>query len=163
MRRTPWSRLVWITVVVTNVAYLALRVAESRGAVVPPVPAISYLVVLVIGGVVLGLGRQVRQYTRGDRRRIDLLLAARTVVLATASAHTGALLSGWYAGHVLLVLSDLDLPARREVAVTAGVALLCAVALAVVGLVVERWCEIPPEDGEDGGGSRAGEPSGSPV
>lgn len=162
MRRTPWSRLVWIAVVAANVAYLALRVAESRGATLAAVPLLASFVVLVIGGVVVGLGRTVRQYTRGDRRRIDPLLAARTVVLATASAYTGALLSGWYAGQVLLVLGDLELPARRELALSAGFALLCTVALAVVGLVVERWCEIPPDEGEDGG-SGASAASGSPV
>jgi DMSO reductase anchor subunit len=162
MRRTPWSRLVWIAVVAANVAYLALRVAESRGVTLPAVPLISSLVVLVIGGVVVVLGRQVRQYTQGVRRRIDPLLAARTVVLAKASAHTGALLSGWYAGQVLLVVSDLDVPARRDVAVTAGLALLCTVALAVVGLVVERWCEISPQDGEEEDGETSAA-SGSPV
>ena len=83
----------------------------------------------------------------------DVLLAARTVVLATASAYTGALLSGWYAAHVLLVLGDLEIASRRDLAVTAGAALLCTIFLAVVGLVVERWCEVPPPADGDGGAS----------
>ena len=163
MRRTPLSRLVLTALVTTNVAYLALRVAESQGLTPPPVPPLSSLVVLVIAGVVAALGWRVRQYLRGRRPGLDPLLAARTVVLASASAWTGALLTGWYAGQVLLVAGDLQIEARRDVALAAGAALVCTVVLAVVGVVVERWCEIPPpeDDGTERGPAR--QPSGSPV
>ena len=164
MQRTPWPRLGLIAVVATNLSWLALRVAEAQGGPPPPVPLLSCLVVLLIAGVVGGLGWRVRQYLNGRRPGLDPLLAARTVVLATASAYTGALLTGWYAGQVLLVLGDLQIEARREIAVAAGAAAVCTVVLTVVGVVVERWCEVPPpeDDGERAGpGARA--PSGSPV
>lgn len=160
MTRTPWRRLLLVAVVVAAVAAGVLRIAESRGATVLPVPPLSSVVVLLIGGVVVSLGWAVRQYTRGKRPALDPLLAARTVVLATASAYTGALLSGWYAGHVLLVLGDLAIDGRRDVAVSAGTSLVCTVLLTVAGLVVERWCEVrPPED--DGPGTGASATSGS--
>ena len=47
------------------------------------------------------LGWHVRQYLQGKRPDLDALRAARTVVLAKASCYTGALLAGWYGGHVL--------------------------------------------------------------
>jgi len=155
MRRTPVLRVLAVAALATAVAAALLRVVESRGGTLLPVPVLAWVVILVIAAVVGGLGWNVRQYTAGKRPELDMLLAARTVVLATASAYTGALLTGWYAAQVLVVLGDIDLAARREVAVTAGIAALAAVLLAVVGLVVERWCEIPPPDDDEGGASAA--------
>lgn len=151
MRRTPRARLGLIALVAGGFTFGGLRLAESRGAALLPVPVLSSLVVLVIAAVVLSLGWSVRQFTEGKRPGLDPLLAARTVVLATASAYTGALLTGWYAAHVVLVLGDLEIQARRDLAVSAGAAMLCTVVLAVVGLVVERWCEVPPPDDDEGG------------
>lgn len=151
MRRTPWTRLLGVAAVATAVAWAALRVAESQGASLLPVPLLSCAVLLVIAGVVLSLGWSVRQYTRGKRPGLDPLLAARTVVLATASAYTGALLTGWYVAHVLVALGDWEIEVRRDLVTSAGVATLCTVALAVVGLVVERWCEVRPRDDDEPG------------
>lgn len=160
MKRTPWPRLLLLAGAATAFTFGGLRIAESRGAALLPVPLLSSAVVLLIAAVVLGLGRQVRRFTQGSKPDLDPLLAARTVVLATASAYTGALLTGWYAAHVLVVLGDLAIPARRDLALSAGTALVCTVALAVVGLVVERWCEVPPPD-DDAGGPGASAASGS--
>lgn len=151
MRRTPWTRPLVVAVVAAAVSAAALRIAESRGAVLLPVPVLAPAVVLAIGAVVLALGWNVRQYTRGKRPGLDPLLAARTVVLATAAAYTGALLTGWYAAHVLVALGDLGLDARRDLAVSAGIAVVTAVVLTVAGLVAERWCEVPPPDDDEHG------------
>lgn len=155
MRRTPVRRVVTVAVVATAVAAAILRVVESRGGTLLAVPVVAWVVVLAIAGAVGALGWNVRQYTSGRRPELDMLVAARTVVLATASAYTGALLTGWYAAQVLVVLGDLDIPGRRDVAVTAGIATGAAVVLVVVGLVVERWCEVPPPDDDEGGGAAA--------
>ncbi|MCL3861454.1 DUF3180 domain-containing protein [Actinotalea sp. K2] len=160
MQRTRISRLGVVAGVTTAASFVVLRLIESRGGTPPPVPWLSWLVVLLIGAVVAGLGWSVRQFTRGKRPGLDPLLAARTVVLATASAYTGALLSGWYAAQVLLVIGDLTIDVRRERALAAGVALGCTVLLGVIGLVVERWCQVPPPEDDDGAGAA---PSGSAV
>lgn len=161
MRRTPWTRLLLVAVAAAAAGVAVLRIAESQGATLLPVPVLACAVVLLIAAVVLALGWAVRQYTHGKRPGLDPLLAARTVVLATAGGYTGAVLTGWYAAQVIVVLGDLHIDARRDVATSAGTALLCAVALAVVGLVVERWCEVRPHDDDDvPPGSAA---SGSPV
>ncbi|HWS57128.1 MAG TPA: DUF3180 domain-containing protein [Actinotalea sp.] len=155
MRRTAWQRLLLAAALSTVLTYAVLRVAESQGVVLLPPPPLSAVVVLLLAGVVGSLGWAVRQYARGRRPGLDPLVAARTVVLATAAAWTGALLTGWYAGQVLVVLGDLEIEARRDVAVAAGAALLATVLLSVVGLVVERWCEVKPPD-DDGPGLSAG-------
>ncbi|MBC7290876.1 MAG: DUF3180 domain-containing protein [Actinotalea sp.] len=151
MRRTPWTRLLLVALVTAAVALGVLRVVESRGGTVLPVPLLSVVVIALLAAVVLALGRQVRQVRDGRRRGTDPIVAARTVVLATASAHTGALLVGWYAAHVLLVVGDLAIDARREVAVSAGVAGAGALLLVVAGLVAERWCEVRDRDDDRDG------------
>jgi hypothetical protein len=161
MRRTAWPRLLLATAAVTVGGLAVLRVAESRGATVLPIPGLVTAVLVLIAVVVLVAGWSVRQYRAGRRPGLDPLVAARTVVLATASAWTGALLAGWYLAHVLLVLGDLVFEGRRAVALSAGVATAGAVAMVVAGLLVERWCEIRRDRGdgdtgtEDGVGSTA--------
>ena len=156
MRRTAWQRLLAAAAGSTVLTYAILRIAESRGVALLPPPVVSVLVVLLIAGVVLAMGWAVRQYAQGNRPNLDPLVAARTVVLATAAAWTGALLTGWYAGQVLVVVGDLEIAARRDVAEAAGAALVGTVLLAVVGLVVERWCEVKPPDDTPGTGLSAG-------
>jgi len=151
MRVTPWPRLVLVAALAAVGSYGLLRLVEGRGATVLPPSMLSSVVVMAIAIGVGLAGWNVRQFVRGKRPGLDPLLAARTVVLATAASYTGALLSGWYGGHVLLVLRDLGIAARREVAAAAALALLASAVLAVTGLVVERWCRIPPpQDGEPG-------------
>lgn len=150
MRRTPWPRLLLIAAAVTALSVTVLRVLDGRGWIIVGPPVLSTVVTLGIAGAVLAMGWNVRQYVKGDRPGTDLIVAARTVALATAAAYTGALLTGWYAGHVLTVIGDLEIAARRDVAVGAGIAMLGAVVLAIAGLVAEHWCEVPPQD-QDGG------------
>ncbi|MCV2394994.1 DUF3180 domain-containing protein [Actinotalea sp. M2MS4P-6] len=150
MRRTPWPRLVLIAGVVAALSTALLRVLEGRGWIVLGPPVLSTVVTLGIAAVVLAMGWNVRQFVKGKRPGTDPIVAARTVALATAAAYTGTLLTGWYAGHVLLVVGDLAIAARRDVAIGAGVALLGAVVLTVAGLVAEHWCEVPPEDDDRG-------------
>ncbi|MCB2177206.1 MAG: DUF3180 domain-containing protein [Actinomycetales bacterium] len=157
MRRTPWPRLVLLAGAVAVVSATLLHTLEGRGVILVAPPVLAAVVMLGIAAVIARLGWNVRQFVRGKRPGLDPLLAARTVVLATAAAYTGAILTGWYSGHVLVVLSRLGHPPLRDFAVVAGVCALSAVALVVVGLVAERWCEVPPpEDDDSGGGVSAG-------
>lgn len=157
MRRTPWPRLALLAGAVAVLSTALLRTLEARGVILTAPPVLASLVMLGIAGVVARLGWNVRQFVRGKRPGLDPLLAARTVVLATAAAYTGAILTGWYAGHVLVVATRLGHPPLRDFALVAGVSALSALALAVVGLVAERWCQVPPpEDDDPGGGVSAG-------
>ncbi|WP_298461821.1 DUF3180 domain-containing protein [uncultured Cellulomonas sp.] len=144
MARTRWQTLVAVAVVVTAVAWSLLGVLRGQGLVPPPVSWPVVVVMLVIAGGVLRMGWAVRQFLQGRRPDLDPVRAARTAVLAKASCYTGASLLGWYAAQVLVVLGDLEIDSQRERAVAAGVAALGAAVLAVVGLVVEHLCRIPP-------------------
>jgi hypothetical protein len=156
MRRTPVRTLIAVLVAVAVVGWLVLRALESRGVYLPVVPWLVDVAVLALGGVVFRMGWAVRSYQKGKRPSLDGIRAARTLVLAKAAALTGALLGGWYLAQVLVVLGDLAIEPRRDRAVAAGIAVLCSVVLAVIGLVVEKFCELPPSD-KDRSGSEEGE------
>lgn len=158
MARTRWQSLVAVAVVVTVLAWGVLGLLRGQGVVLPPVAWLVVLVMLVIAGVVLRMGWAVRQFLQGRRPDLDPLRAARTAVLAKASCYTGATLLGWYLAQVLLVIGDLGIESQRDRAVAAAAASLGAVVLAVVGLVVEHLCRVPPPSDD---AASDGEPNGT--
>ncbi|MCC2336511.1 DUF3180 domain-containing protein [Cellulomonas wangsupingiae] len=159
MSATRLRTLVLLAAGVTAVTWWVMRMVVGRGAAIPPdVPRLVVAVELVIAGVVLAMGWAVRQYQRGKHPTLDPVRAARTAVLAKASCYTGALLTGWYGGQALSLLTDADVPGNPARATAAGIAVLGAVALAVVGLVVEHWCRIPPPDADEPTLAGASEP-----
>ncbi len=150
MRATSVRTLLLVAAGATAVTWWLMRLLAGRGATSPPdVPWLVVAVELVIAAVVLALGWEVRQFQRDRRPMLNPLRAARTAVLAKAACYTGALLTGWYGGQALSLLSDSHVPGNGARAAAAGVAVLGAIALAVAGLVVEHWCRIPPPGPED--------------
>ena len=146
MHRTRWQTLLLIAVTGSAVTWIVLRALADRGGLPPSVPPLVVAVELLIAAVVFSLGWQVRQFLRGKRPLLDPIRAARTAVLAKASCYTGALLAGWYTGQVLVLVGDLDVPGNGGRAAAAGIAAGGAVVLAVVGLVVEWFCRVPPPE-----------------
>lgn len=158
MQRTKVTTLLLVTVATTLIGWFVVVGLERRGTYLPHVPWIVDVALVALAAGVFWAGWAVRSYLKGRRPSLDPLRAARTLVLAKAAALTGSLLAGWYLAQVVAVLGDLAIEARRDRAIAAGVAALCAVVLAVVGLVVEKFCQVPPDDTDpaNGGRSRAG-------
>lgn len=118
----------------------------SLGWDVPVVPwSLPGTLLLVTAGVLVG-SLSFRRRLRGsaDAPPLDPLHAARMAVLAKACSHAGALLGGAYGGIAVGLLLHSSSEARRGDAVVAGCAALAALALAGVGLLLERWCRLPP-------------------
>ncbi|MFE4464403.1 DUF3180 domain-containing protein [Oerskovia sp. NPDC056781] len=159
MQRTKVTTLLLVTVATTLIGWFVVVGLERRGTYLPHVPWIVDVALVALAAGVFWAGWAVRSYLKGRRPSLDPLRAARTLVLAKAAALTGSLLAGWYLAQVVAVLGDLAIEARRDRAIAAGVAALCAVVLAVVGLVVEKFCQVPPDDTDpaNGGRSRTGE------
>ncbi|MFH5821956.1 DUF3180 domain-containing protein [Georgenia sp. AZ-5] len=146
MRRTSWASLVALALLAGLVAFLALSWMDGQGLLPVPVPPLSALGPALLAAVLLALGRSVRRLVRQEPTSITPIGASRVVVLAKACALVGAALVGYFAVQLLLTLDNLSAPLPREQAWSAGLALLACVALVVVALVVERWCEVPPSD-----------------
>jgi MFS family permease len=79
-------------------------------------------------------------------RRLDPLRATRVLALARASAVAGAAMAGAYAALAALTAPTATVEPRVERLVLALLAVLAAAALAAAGVVVERWCRVPPDD-----------------
>lgn len=117
-------------------------------------------VLLAIAGLVLWWGLPVRRWNAGDRSKpLDPLKAARTVALAKAVAHAGAIFTGWYFGAGIGLVADLGIDPRRERFVLSMAATVAAVLVTAAGLLVERWCRRPPEDEEDESARESGYPA----
>lgn len=154
MSATRWTTLLAVAIVMAALTWLGAWTFVRNGGNVPEVGWLVLPVELLIAAVVFVLGWTVRQYQHGRRPNLNPLRAARTAVLAKAACYTGALLLGWYGGQGLYLVSDLVVPGNGRRAVAAGLAALGALLMAVVGLVVERFCRIPPPtDGAELGGS----------
>lgn len=152
MGRTRVSTLALVAAATGALTWGLLSLLEGRGTHLGPVLWVVGPALLVLAVLVLWAASAVRSYLRGRRPSLDPLRAARTAALAKAAALTGALLTGWYAGQVLLTLAHLQIEAQQGRAWSAGAATVGAVVLAVVGLVAERFCELPPPG--DGEGAR---------
>ncbi|WP_432536544.1 DUF3180 domain-containing protein [Kineococcus arenarius] len=157
MRPTRPGVLLAVGFLAAVLSWSGLRAWTATGAVEPLLLWRTTLTIALLAVAVFGLGWPVRQWVRGDRaRRIDALRAARTAVLAKAACVAGALLSGLSAGFAVHYLPTLDIAARREQFLVALADLVVSVALLVAGLVVERYCRVPPEDDPGDGAERAG-------
>lgn len=130
----------------------------AGGPVLQP-PLLLFFISLVIAGITLFFGLEVRKYSNRQRRKdaklMDPLLAARTAVFAQACAYTGAVMAGW---STALLVFQIPLFAARQLwapLLEAGANLLGGLVMVIVGLIVEAWCKIPPEDGADTGSQPA--------
>nr|WP_239437174.1 DUF3180 domain-containing protein [Arthrobacter alpinus] len=145
-------RPTWLLAVAISAAVIGWVVTEltSRASLALPVLPLSSLVTMgLIAVVCLILGLKVRRWRDGNRDRVlDPLLAARTLVLAQACAYAGAMLFGWHAGILLDQLPTIGLRADLGVIWQIVALLSGGVVMVAVGIAVERFCKLPPEDSE---------------
>ena len=154
--RSGWTLLVVLAAAVLG--WLAGLAAPSLGWPAPVVGRSGLITVAAVSVLCLALGWRVRRdREKPAAARMDPLAAARTLVLGQASGFAGAALGGWHAGVAVQVLlrAGVGAPTVREAALQAVGGLV----LLVVGLIVERWCRIPPEaDAPEGGRGQDGSP-----
>lgn len=148
-----------ITAVVGWTAATAWR-AAGRSL---PDPGWQLLVPLaLIAVVVLALGLVVRAYVRSApagrpaaAHRLSPQRARATLGAAQAAALGGALLSGALLAPALVLVADVDVPTVRADVIRCGVLALVSLGVAGVGLLVQSWCRVPPEDDDETGGTPA--------
>ncbi|MBG6179077.1 DUF3180 domain-containing protein [Arthrobacter sp. CAN_A1] len=125
--------------------------ASRNGFPVPTLPLSSLLTVAAILAVTLVFGLRVLRWRNGRRdRALNPILAARTVVLAQATAYAGALNAGWHLG---ILVDQFSLVAVRGVTGSVWgtvVMLLSGMVMIAVGIMVQGFCRLPPDDGADG-------------
>ncbi|WP_062516196.1 DUF3180 domain-containing protein [Demequina gelatinilytica] len=154
---TPLSRtrLVVLAAVMGLVAWAIARMAVASGSTPLAVPWTVLVVAGLVGVLVLWLGWAVRQYRRGKNPGLSGLRAARTAVLAQACAYTGSIIAGTFAGYGLAIALEWSHAPRREVAISAFVAVLGGLVLVVAALIAEHWCKDGRDDDNEGGSAPA--------
>jgi hypothetical protein len=138
--------LLVIGLVVTAFGYLALRIWTAQGGPRPPAPWGALVVLVFMACGVFFAGLPVRRFLRGKSRKpLNPIRAMRTVVLAQASALTGALVTGWYLAQILALLPDMDVASVRSLAWRLAALAAGGVLMVVAGLVVQRMCRVDKE------------------
>ena len=158
----PWLLLA-IGVGVALAGYFATLLTTRYGLSTPVLPLTGLVTMGVIVVLTLVLGIRVLRWRNGKKKKmLNPILAAWTLVLAQACAYTGSVLLGWHAG---IFLDQLRLWSVRSTQGLTWQALAMAgggLIMVVMGVVVERFCRIPPEDGDADGGQGVPEKRGKP-
>ena len=96
-------------VAATALAYLVLRIWIGQGGAMPPATWGALIVLVFMACGVFFAGLPVRRFLRGQAKKpLNPIRAMRTVVLAQASALTGAVVTGWYLAQALVLLPNFD-------------------------------------------------------
>lgn len=147
MKATRQGPLLALAAAIAVVTGVLLRLWSGQGNELPAAPWTTPAVMLLMALAVLSAGLPVRRWTRGTRSRpLDPLRAARTVVLAKAAQYAGALLTGWYAGQALAMVTTLDVASRRALLLRVLVTAVAAALVWVAGWLTERFCRVDRDD-----------------
>lgn len=149
MKRTTIVSLVTLAIVGgVGGGFLETALAAAGSRIMLPLISLG-LALLAIGILVIVLARPIQRLTRGKASQpIDPFYATRVLVLAKASALSGALFTGFGAGVLIFLLSRSVEPGVGSTA-QAVVASVGAAALLAGGLIAEHMCTIPPNDDDN--------------
>jgi signal transduction histidine kinase len=138
----------WLAV--TALAYLVIRLWTAWDNALPPASWASLIFLVFIACGVFFAGLPVRRFLRGKARKpLNPIRAMRTLVLAQASALTGALVTGWYVAQVLVLLPDADVDSVRALVWKLAALAAGGVLMMVSGCVVQAMCRVDRGDGPD--------------
>ncbi|MFD5336722.1 DUF3180 domain-containing protein [Streptomyces hawaiiensis] len=158
MRELRIRVLAGVFVVAGILSWAGARLWNSVGTL-PSVPLAAPVVLAVIAVILLATALSIRARLKAQRERrpeakgVDPLMAARAVVFGHASALVAALVAGMYGGTGVFLLESLDIPARRDQAIYAGLSVLAGIGVIAAAIFLERVCKLPEDDENDGTGA----------
>jgi hypothetical protein len=138
-----------VALVVTLLANLVIRIGYGS---LPGFPMLAgaTLAVLGLAEALAGNALRARIHRRPGARPVQPLVAARAVLVAKASALSGAIMAGVWAGLLAHVLPRSgEVIAAADDAVAGGIGLLSALVLVAGALWLERCCRTPDDDPRD--------------
>lgn len=122
--------------------WITLRLLTSAGRYAPVLDYSALYSLGAVCAVVLFLGIRVKRSTQG-KADFEPIAAARTLVLAQASAYAGAVIAGWHVPAIIMLWAATGMtPTLTRGLVLAGAGLL----MVVIGYIVQQLCKLPPED-----------------
>ncbi|GAA4303317.1 DUF3180 domain-containing protein [Streptomyces venetus] len=150
--------LAGVFVVAGVLSWAGARLWNAVGTL-PSVPMAAPIVLAAIAVILLATALSLRARLKAQRERqpdakgVDPMMAARAVVFGHASALVAALVAGMYGGTGVFLLESLDIPARRDQAIYAGVSVLTGIAVIAAALFLERVCKLPDDDEHNNAGT----------
>ncbi|WP_257159697.1 DUF3180 domain-containing protein [Corynebacterium cystitidis] len=152
MTRTPISGLVGAGLfTATAAAILTWGFYGSFTSISPVASAALWIMAVVCAFLTYWVKRRRDEGLIGlDRSQLNPMMVANFMVIGKASAWTGAIVGGGYAGVATYVIPNAGMLAAAQAdlpGVLAGA--IGGVALSIAGVMLERACEVsPPADGE---------------
>lgn len=152
MAPTRFAHLLLLAAVAFALTTAVLQVRQAGGSATSSPPVVSVVMTAGLAAAVLVVAWPVRRWNAGERDRpLNPLRAARTLALAKAAAMAGAVLTGGWVGYVGVALPVVAVTTQPGRTAASAAVVLASLGLMVAGLVAERWCVIPPENGAGGG------------
>lgn len=156
MKPTKILNLLGWAIPTATAGYLFSKSLTTNGGQVPVTPINLILTFLAIAIILVSFAMpmlryrkalaEIRQNAAGPRpKRLNPFYAVRLVVLAKATAISGALFSGWHIGVIWMQITSPVTPASTWQNV---IALVATIAMVVAGIWVERICRIPDDGSE---------------
>ena len=146
---TPLRALVVAALFGGLAGWLLVVTVNAFDLTAPEVPWTAPLGLIVVTVLVGALAYSTYQRIQVRRERMEPSRAVALLVLGKASALAGAVVAGGYLAYALLFLTRLDAAAPRDRVIRSAVAVLAGVALCAMGLLLERACKVPRDDGDD--------------
>ncbi len=149
MRPQSIGQLAVIAVASGGVGALVSTIIVTSGGtpvVVTPFLPVA-LVVLALGLLYAGLA--VRRMRARKRTWMTPIVAMRTAVAARSVSLGGSAILGLLVGVAAIGVTRLEAGSMEMSAVTAGLGALASLILVAIGILVERWCVLGPDDDQD--------------
>jgi len=155
MKPTKASSVIAVILGLSVVSFLTVRLMVSNGMAIPTSPTNLLIALAFIAVVLLALSIPIwryktalTQYKTGTRpKRIDPFYAVRVVLLAKASALTGAGFVGW---HIGALVAQLSLPVSFTAALLQNsFGLVASLVLMAAAIISEQICRLPEDPGND--------------
>jgi hypothetical protein len=138
--RLTWRRVTLTAATTAGLGWLAVALLARSGGTPAVIPWTLPPLLVATAGLALWLGWRVKQFRDGKRPDLDPIQAVRAAMFGQASAYAGAALAGAYLGYAIGLLPDWSHEPRREIIVSAIIALAAAAVLCAAGWIAERWC-----------------------
>jgi len=148
MTATRWRDLIGPFVVATAIGFALVRLIGAITGTVPNVPrsAVATVVALMVSLAVTTVVLRPRLLRRPGRQPLRPLTAARVVALAFACSRAGAVIAGLFLGWLVAgwFVDAWSTPFARTRVLNAGIVVVGGALIAVIGIVLERACLVPP-------------------
>ncbi|MCI1650022.1 DUF3180 domain-containing protein [Bifidobacterium tibiigranuli] len=152
-RRTPWWYYLLAMLLGLAAGVGIAKYGERTGLPLIGAPWFVAALLALLGVVVLVLAWQVHKYATTDPAKrssvFDPMKAVYTLVLAKALGLAGAALAGWYGGQILASLPHAQASYFSEAILECAITGAVSLADMVIGIIGERLCQLPPNDGPE--------------